>query len=86
MPVRTTLRWFSAGALAVAMGVPATASAATLSVDDDGLDCPSAAYSSVQAAVDAASPATSWRSVPGPTRKGRRPYPTPGPTRSASRR
>ena len=57
MRVRTTLRWIGAGALALAMGVPATASAATISVDDDRLDCAlRARYTSVQAAVDAASP------------------------------
>ena len=78
MPVRTTLRWFSAGALAVAMGVPATASAATLSVDDDGLDCPSAAYSSVQAAVDAASPGDIVAICPGTYEEGPATVPNAG--------
>jgi hypothetical protein len=34
----------------------ASAGAATLSVDDDGADCPAASYTSIQAAVDAAAP------------------------------
>ena len=78
MPVRTTLRWFSAGALAVAMGMPATAAAATLSVDDDGLDCPSAAYSSVQAAVDAASPGDIVAICPGTYEEGPATVPNAG--------
>ena len=40
----------SAGVLCCAQG----AYAATLTVDDDKADCPAAAYTSVQAAVDAA--------------------------------
>jgi hypothetical protein len=34
----------------------ASAGAATLAVDDDGVDCPAAPYTSIQAAVDAAQP------------------------------
>ena len=64
------LRWIGAGALALAMGVPATASAATISVDDDGLDCPSAPYTSVQAAVDAASPGDVIAICPGTYEEG----------------
>ncbi len=70
MRVRTTLRWIGAGALALAMGVPATASAATISVDDDRLDCPSAPYTSVQAAVDAASPGDVIAICPGTYEEG----------------
>ena len=64
------LRWIGAAALALAMGVPATASAATISVDDDGLDCPSAPYTSVQAAVDAASPGDIIAICPGTYEEG----------------
>src|SRR5262245_6680578 len=65
-----SLRWFGAGALAVAMAIPATASAATLSVDDDKLDCPSAGYSSVQAAVNDASPGDIVAICPGTYEEG----------------
>jgi hypothetical protein len=41
---------------AAALCVPHSAYAATLAVDDDHADCPAAAYSSIQAAVDAAAP------------------------------
>ena len=44
-------------ALTVAMGslaLATSAGAATLTVDDDGQDCPSAFFSSIQSAVDAA--------------------------------
>jgi hypothetical protein len=64
------LRWVGAGALAVALGIPANASAATLSVDDDRLDCPSAGYTSVQAAVDAASPGDIVAICPGTYEEG----------------
>jgi hypothetical protein len=43
-------------ALVALLGGPAAAQAATVTVDDDKLDCPSAGYTSVQAAVNAASP------------------------------
>jgi hypothetical protein len=47
----------SAAALAVAVGslvFASAANAATLAVDDDGSDCPTAPYASIQAAIDAA--------------------------------
>src|SRR4051794_24896117 len=65
-----SLRWFGAGALALAMTIPATASGATLSVDDDKLDCPSAGYSSVQAAVNDASPGDIVAICPGTYEEG----------------
>jgi hypothetical protein len=49
----------SCAAITVAVGSLAfatSAGAATLSVDDDGQDCPAAAFTSIQAAVDAAAP------------------------------
>ncbi|HEY6888279.1 MAG TPA: hypothetical protein VI300_10880, partial [Solirubrobacter sp.] len=70
MSARTTLRWVGAGALALALGISADASAATLSVDDDKLDCPSAPFSSVQAAVDAASPGDVVAICPGTYEEG----------------
>ena len=42
-----------------------TAFAATLSVDDDGQDCPSAPFASIQAAVDAADPGDTVAVCPG---------------------
>ena len=66
----TRLRWIGAAALALAMGIPATASAATITVDDDRLDCPSAGYTSVQAAVDAASPGDVVPICPGTYEEG----------------
>jgi hypothetical protein len=65
-----SLRWFGAGALALAMAIPATAEAATLSVDDDKLDCPSAGYSSVQAAINDASPGDVVAICPGTYEEG----------------
>jgi hypothetical protein len=62
--VRTRgLAWLLAvlGALCAAP----TAFAATLSVDDDGQDCPSAPFESVQAAVDAADPGDTVSVCPG---------------------
>ena len=66
----TRLRWFGAAALALAIGTPATASAATISVDDDQLDCPSAGYTSIQTAVDAASPGDVIAICPGTYEEG----------------
>jgi hypothetical protein len=45
--------------------VPAAAQAATLSVDNDGQQCPAAPYTSIQAAVDAASPGDTIAICPG---------------------
>jgi hypothetical protein len=48
-------RLWRIGAVALALAAaPGTASAATLNVDDDRADCPSAGYTSIQAAVNAA--------------------------------
>ena len=66
----TRLRWFGAGALVLAIGIPAPASAATISVDDDKQDCPSAAYTSVQEAVNAASPGDVVAICPGTYEEG----------------
>lgn len=55
------------GTLALA---PASASAATLTVDDDLLDCPSAGFTSVQAGVDAASPGDTVAICPGVYEEG----------------
>jgi hypothetical protein len=42
--------------LMLLIAVPVSASTATLVVDDDGADCPDAAYTTIQAAVNAANP------------------------------
>ena len=49
-------KWVALVAATGLMALASSADAATLSVDDDGDECPSAAYSSVQDAVDAADP------------------------------
>jgi hypothetical protein len=43
-------------AVAGSLAFASSAGAATLSVDDDGADCPAAPYTSIQSAVDAAAP------------------------------
>ena len=50
------LRGVAAAMVCGGMGVPATASAAQLTVDDDRVQCPSAGYTSIAAAVGAAAP------------------------------
>ncbi len=52
-------------AVATSLVVAPLAHGATLSVDDDGVDCPAAPYSSIQAAVDAASPGDTIAVCPG---------------------
>ena len=61
----------------VLLAAPA-APAATLTVDDDRADCPAAAYTSVQAAVDAAAPGDTVVICPGDYAEGNG---TPAPTR-----
>jgi hypothetical protein len=45
--------------------VPAVANAATLAVDDDGVQCPAAQFRTIQAAVDAAAPGDTVAVCPG---------------------
>jgi hypothetical protein len=45
--------------------VPAVANAATLAVDDDGVQCPAAGFRTIQAAVDAAAPGDTVAVCPG---------------------
>ena len=52
-------------ALAVALVASASAAGSTLSVDDDGADCPNARYSSLQAAIDQAAPYDTVAICPG---------------------
>jgi hypothetical protein len=70
MRLGMTVRRIGALALAVTAGLPAAASAATLTVDDLGDDCPSAGFTSVQAAVDAASPGDTVAICPGTYAEG----------------
>ena len=58
MTQRTLRRALSAAALCAALPAlaPALASASTYTVDDDGAQCPSAGFRSIQAAVDQAAP------------------------------
>jgi Bacterial Ig domain len=45
--------------------IPAVANAATLAVDDDGVQCPAAQFDTIQAAVDAAAPGDTVAVCPG---------------------
>jgi hypothetical protein len=63
----------SLAALALVSGsvvFASAAQAATLAVDDDGVECPAAAYSSIQAAVDAARPGDTIAVCPGDYAEG----------------
>src|SRR6201999_309004 len=70
MRVGMTAARIGALALAATACMPAVASAATLTVDDLRDDCPSAGYTSVQAAVDAASPGDTVAICPGTYEEG----------------
>jgi hypothetical protein len=64
--VITRRSWVAlAATLTTLVVVPQAGAAATLSVDDDGGDCPAAPYSSVQDAIDAASPGDTVAVCPG---------------------
>ena len=56
--------------LFASLALVAPAQAATLSVDDDGEDCPAATFSSVQAALDAANAGDTVAICPGTYREG----------------
>ncbi len=58
-----------AAAIACFVAVP-SAQAATFSVDDDGVECPTATYASVQAAVNAADPGDTVSICPGTYTEG----------------
>lgn len=70
MAAGTRFGQFGAVALALAAVLPTTAMAATVTVDNDGADCPSADYTSVQAGIDAASPGDTVVICPGVYEEG----------------
>lgn len=70
MAAGTRFGRLSAVAIALAAALPATAMAATVTVDNDGADCPSADYTSVQAGIDAAMPGDTVVICPGVYEEG----------------
>jgi hypothetical protein len=63
--VITRRSWVALAATLTTLVVVPQAGAATLSVDDDGSDCPAAPYSSVQDAINAANPGDTVAVCPG---------------------
>lgn len=70
MAAGTRFGRLSAVAIALAAALPATAMAATVTVDNDGADCPSADHTSVQAGINAASPGDTVVICPGVYEEG----------------
>ncbi len=62
--------WAAGVAVFASLAMVAPAQAATLSVDDDGEECPTAAYDSVQDAVDDANPGDTVSICPGTYTEG----------------